>query len=77
MGYFGEQVNILGVIELSTTFGVKLNIKTIDIRYLLVDFEIPYHMILERPSLNTIRAVVSTLHLALKFPILTIEVGVV
>ena len=34
-------------------------------------------MILGRPSLNTSGVVVSTLHLALKFPILQTEVGVV
>ena len=55
----------------------KSNIKTIDIRYLVINFQAPYHMILGRQSLNTLGAIVSTLHLALKFLISPIEVGVI
>ena len=70
-------VNILGVIELRTTFGTKPNIKTIDVRYLTIDFRAPYHMILRIPSLNTLGAVVSTPNLALKFPISPTKVIVI
>ena len=37
--------------------------------YLVIDSQAPYHMILESLSLNTLGAIVSTPHLALKFPI--------
>ena len=77
MGFFEEEVNVLRVIELRTTFGIEPNIKKINALYLVVDSRAPYHMILRRPSLNTLEAVVSTPHLALKFPISAIEIGVV
>ena len=31
VGFFGEWVNVLGVIELRTNFGIESNIKTIDV----------------------------------------------
>ena len=75
--FFGELVNILGVIELRTTFRTKLNIRTIDVQYLVIDSRASYHMILGRPSLNTLGVVVSTLHLALKFPVSATKVRVI
>jgi len=40
----------------------------IQVRYLIVDAHTSYNMLLGRPSLNSLGAVVSTPHLALKFP---------
>ena len=60
VGFFGEWANVLGVIEPRTTFRTELNIKTIDVRCSMIDSQAPYHMILERPSLNILKAVVST-----------------
>ena len=77
VGFFGEHINVLGVIELETTFGTEQNIKTIDIRYLVIDSRALCHMTLGRPSLNTLRAVVSTPYLALKFLISPTKVGVI
>ena len=37
VGFFGEWVNVVGVTELRTTFGAEPNIKTIDIRYLVIN----------------------------------------
>ena len=68
VGFSGERVNVIGVVELRTTFRTELNVKTIDARYLVIDSRALYHMILGRPSLNTLGAVVSTRHLVLKFP---------
>ena len=42
--------------------------KTIPIRFLIVDAPTSYNVLLGRPSLNTLGAVVSTPHLAMKFP---------
>ena len=77
MGFAGERVNILGVIELRTTIRTKPNIKIIDVRYLVIDSQAPYHMMLGRPSLNTLEAIVSTPYLALKFPVSATKVGVI
>ena len=65
MGFSGEWVNILGVIKLRTTCETKPNIKIIDVRYLAIDSRALYHIILGRPSLNSLGAIVSTPHLAL------------
>ena len=59
-GFSKEWVNILGVVELRTTFGTKPNIKTIDVRYLVIDSRASYRMILVRHSLSTLGAVVLT-----------------
>ncbi|XP_072076822.1 uncharacterized protein [Arachis hypogaea] len=44
-------------------------VKSIDIQYLIVTCYSPYNIILGRPALNIFRAVVSTLHLCVKFPV--------
>ena len=77
MDFSGEWVNVLGVIELTNTFGTEPNFKTIDVQYLVIDSQAPYHMILGRLSLNTLGAVMSTHHLALKFLVSSTEVGVI
>ena len=77
VGFSRERVNVLGVIELRTTFGFEANSRTIDVRYLVIDSQAQYHMVLGRPSMNTLGAVVSTSHLALKFPVLATEVGAI
>ena len=63
--------------KLRTTFGAEANFKTVDVWYLVIDSQAPYHMILGRPSLNTLRVVVSTPYLALNFPISATEIGVI
>ena len=75
MDFSREQVNVLGIIDQRTTFDIKPNIKTIDVRYLVIDSQSPYHI--GRPSLNILGAIMLTPHLALKFSISTMEVGVV
>jgi len=41
--------------------------RTVKIRYLIVDTHTSYNILLGRPSLNILGAVVSTYHLAMKF----------
>ncbi|XP_057719609.1 uncharacterized protein LOC130934033 [Arachis stenosperma] len=69
IGFSGERVPIMGHIWLKTTMGEIPMAKSIDIQYLIVDCYSPYNIILGRPALNTFRAVVSTLHLCVKFPV--------
>ncbi|XP_057747251.1 uncharacterized protein LOC130966458 [Arachis stenosperma] len=69
IGFSGERVPIMGHIWLKTTMGEIPMAKSIDIQYLIVNCYSPYNIILGRPALNTIRAVVSTLHLCVKFPV--------
>jgi len=55
-------------VDLHTTFGEGRQTKTIPIRYPVVDAHTSYNMLLGRPSLNSLGAIVSIPHLALKFP---------
>ncbi|XP_072079129.1 uncharacterized protein [Arachis hypogaea] len=69
IGFSGERVPIMGHIWLKTTMGEIPMSKSIDIQYLIVDCYSPYNIIFGRPALNIFRAVVSTLHLCVKFPV--------
>ncbi|XP_072062012.1 uncharacterized protein [Arachis hypogaea] len=66
-GFSGERVSIRGYIWLQTTFEEYPNSKTLEIQYLVVDCKSPYNIILGRPSLNVFNAIVSTVHLCVKF----------
>jgi len=67
-GFSGEQVSTRGYIDLHTIFREGTRTKTIPISFLIVDAPTSYNVLLGRPSLNTLGAVVSTPHLAMKFP---------
>jgi len=68
IGFSGERVSTKGYIDLMTTFGKSHKTKTIKIRYLVVDAPTSYNVLLGRSSLNKLGAIVSTPHLAMKFP---------
>jgi len=67
-GFSSEQVSTRGYIDLHTVFRDGTQTKTIPIHFLIVDAPTSYNVLLGRPSLNTLGAVVSTPHLAMKFP---------
>ncbi|XP_057746232.1 uncharacterized protein LOC130965490 [Arachis stenosperma] len=69
VGFSGERVPILGSVWLQTTLGEHPLSKTYDIQYLVVDCFSPYDLILGRPFLNKFGAIVSTVHLCVKFPL--------
>jgi len=68
VGFSGEQVDTKGYIDLFTTFGEEecLN-RTINVRYLLVNASTSYNILLGRSSINRLKVIVSTPHLAMKF----------
>ena len=68
IGFSGERVSTKGHIDLVTMFGRGSATKKIKIRYLVVDACTSYNALLERSSLNKSGAIVSTPHLAMKFP---------
>ena len=79
VGFAGEKVGTKHYIELYTTFGEGKNNKTIKIRYLVIDANTSYNILLGQSSINRLMAIVSTPHLAMKFPsalgdILTVHV---
>ena len=56
-----------GYINLFTTFGDDSLSKTINVRYLLVNANTSYSILLGRPSINWLKVIISTPHLAMKF----------
>ncbi|KAL0361939.1 UNVERIFIED_CONTAM: Retrovirus-related Pol polyprotein from transposon [Sesamum radiatum] len=69
MGFEGSTTRALGEITLPVSLGEEPRIKTVMVRFLVVDTSYPsYNIILGRPALNAIEAVISTLCLKMKFP---------
>ncbi|XP_058106951.1 uncharacterized protein LOC131250685 [Magnolia sinica] len=62
-----DEVMSEGSILLPVIAGEGLNQTTMMIDFLVVDYPSVYNIILGRPSLNTLRVVVSTCHLIMKF----------
>jgi len=67
VGFSGERVGTQGYIEFYTTFGEGEASKTIKVRYLVIDANTSYNILLGRPSIYKLRAIVSMPHLAMKF----------
>ncbi|XP_072058085.1 uncharacterized protein [Arachis hypogaea] len=67
VGFSGERIPVTGYIWVRTTLGEPPHSETLDIQYLIVDCFSPYNIILGRPSLNAFGAIVSTVHLCVKF----------
>uniref|UniRef100_A0A804L555 Uncharacterized protein n=1 Tax=Musa acuminata subsp. malaccensis TaxID=214687 RepID=A0A804L555_MUSAM len=67
-GFTGDSVSPLGTVTLPLTLGESPRTKTVMSTFLVVDLPTAYNAILGRPTLNKIRAVVSTYHQTVKFP---------
>ena len=67
-GFSGERVLPLGSIQLVLTFGDPPFQATTKVRFLIVDAPSAYNMLLDRPSLNTLRAIPYAYHMVIKFP---------
>ncbi|XP_020238619.1 uncharacterized protein LOC109817702 [Cajanus cajan] len=69
VGFSGERVKTKGYIKLSTRFGFEgTEYRDISVKYVVVHASTSYNILLGRPSLNRLGAIVSTPHLAMKFP---------
>ncbi|RDX92034.1 hypothetical protein CR513_25895, partial [Mucuna pruriens] len=66
-GFSGERVPIKGTVELDTIFEEGSNAKMISVLYTVIEAEASYNIIMGRPALNRLRAVVSTYHLCMKY----------
>jgi hypothetical protein len=70
VGFTGDQAEVMGYITLLTTFGIKENAKTVKVRYLVVRTPYAsYNIIIGRPAFNALGAAMSTLYLAIKYPL--------
>ncbi|XP_065004107.1 uncharacterized protein LOC135636345 [Musa acuminata AAA Group] len=67
IGFTGDSVSLLGTTILPITIGEELRAKTMMITFMVVDLPSAYNVILGRPTLNKLKAVVSTYHRAIKF----------
>ncbi|XP_057426237.1 uncharacterized protein LOC130719638 [Lotus japonicus] len=69
VGFSGEKVFVRGYVELSTVFGEGKNEKAFAIKFLVVQCTSPYNVLIGRPSLNKMGAIISTRHLTVKYPL--------
>ena len=76
-GLTGDQVEVRGYLELRTTFTDGTTSRTESIRYLVVNADSAYNILLGRPALNRLRAVASTHHMKMKLPDLSDKVIVI
>jgi len=67
-GFSREKFSTRSYIDLHTVFHDGAQTKTIPICFLIVNAPTSYNVLLGRPSLNTLGVVISTPHLAMKFP---------
>jgi len=68
LGFAGQRVQARGYVDLLTTFGAGQTYKTLVVRYILVDADTSYNVLIGRRTLNQLGTVVSTPHMAMKFP---------
>ena len=69
VGFGGTRVFPLGAVTLSVMVGDYPQQITKDVTFLVVDYSFTYNAILGRPTLNSWKAITSTYHLMIKFPI--------
>ncbi|XP_014497027.1 uncharacterized protein LOC106758609 [Vigna radiata var. radiata] len=68
VGFAGEQVDTKGYLDLWTRIGTERETEEKKVRYLLVDANTSYNVLIGRPCLNSFGAIVSTPHLTMKYP---------
>ena len=76
-GFGDNQVEVRGYLELRTTFTDGEASRTEHIRYLVVNANSAYNILLGRPALNRLNAVSSTRHMKIKLPDLSGKVIVI
>ncbi|XP_064967018.1 uncharacterized protein LOC135613949 [Musa acuminata AAA Group] len=67
-GFTGDSISPLGAITLPLTLGAPPRSKTVMTTFLVIDLPAAFNAILGRPTLNKVRAVVSTYYQTVKFP---------
>ena len=68
VGFRGTRVFPLGTVTLFVMVGDYPQQITKDVTFLVVDYSFTDNAILERPTLNSWKAITSTYHLMIKFP---------
>ncbi|RDX94835.1 hypothetical protein CR513_22724, partial [Mucuna pruriens] len=68
-GFAREQVEIKGTIEIEMVFGGGAHAHSVSVTYTVVNAYASYNIIIGRPALNKLSAMVSTVHLCMKYPV--------
>ena len=68
VSFTGDRIVPRGIVTLTVIAGTYPTQVTKEIDFLIVDYPLTYNVILRRPALNRLRAVMSTYHLTVKFP---------
>jgi len=68
ISFSSETIETMGHVNLLDTFGDDKDSKTIMIRYLLANAFTYYNILIGRPTLNELGVIISTPHLAMKYP---------
>lgn len=68
VGFAEKRVDTWGYLDLRTRLGTGKEARVLRIRFLLVEANTSYNALLGRSCLNAFGAIVSTPHLAMKFP---------
>ncbi|KAH1142938.1 hypothetical protein GYH30_033587 [Glycine max] len=68
IGFVGKQVYARGKINLLTTFDSSKLSQSLTVPYVLVDANTSCNVLLSRPTLIKLRAIISIPHLAMKYP---------
>jgi len=76
-GFADNPVEVRGYLELRTTFTDGAASRTESIRYLVVNANSAYNILLGRPALNRLRVVSSTRHMKVKLPDLSGKVIII
>ncbi|GAV76167.1 hypothetical protein CFOL_v3_19642 [Cephalotus follicularis] len=66
-GFLGEPIHVEGAIKLLVTVGIAPCQSTIMVKFLTLKLPSAYNMIIGRPSLNALGAIVLTFHMKLMF----------
>jgi hypothetical protein len=68
INFTGNTIAPKGYVDLKVIFRKRLDSKVIPVRFIVVDCLSAYNGIIGRPTLNALGAIVSTIHVAMKFP---------
>ncbi|RZS00901.1 hypothetical protein BHM03_00030687 [Ensete ventricosum] len=66
-GFTRDVIAPIGVVTLPVTFGNEPRIKTLMVPFMVVKLPSAYNVIIDRPTLNKLRAIISTYHCNIKF----------
>ncbi|RZR86645.1 hypothetical protein BHM03_00013886, partial [Ensete ventricosum] len=67
-GFTGDSVSPLGATTIPVTFGGEPKLKTLMVSFMVVKLPSTDNAIIGRPTLNRLKAIISTYHRILKFP---------